>query len=180
MPEAVAARVEDVARQAGLPLSSWAAYALEHEARIAGGLAAVREWEAEAGPFTEEELAWADAQVASADAQYQANTVEPTSSTILEYGEDMATKKITITLPEDALARVREFAKEVGMPLSTWLAKMVEHRIRILEGQAAMREWETKYGAFTEEELAEARAELARVDAELRAARAPITPGSAA
>jgi hypothetical protein len=96
---------------------------------------------------------------------------------ILEYGDLVATKKITITLPEDALERIRDFAKEMGMPLSTWIAQLVEHRVRVLEGQAAMRQWEAEHGEFSEEELAEARAELARVDAELGASSAP---GSAA
>jgi hypothetical protein len=31
-----------------------------HEARVAAGLHAVAEWEAENGPLTEEELAWAN------------------------------------------------------------------------------------------------------------------------
>jgi cytosine/adenosine deaminase-related metal-dependent hydrolase len=93
----------------------------------------------------------------------------------------VATKKITITLPEDALAAVRRFAKEKGMPLSTWIAQQVEHEIRCLEGLAAMREWEAEHGAFTEEEIAEADAILAKADAETHArATAQTKPGTAA
>ncbi len=88
---------------------------------------------------------------------------------ILEYGDHVATKKITITLPEDHLAQVRAFAKEQGMPLSTWLAKMVDHEIRIRKGLAAMREWELEDGPLTEEERAAARAELEKAAAGARA-----------
>jgi hypothetical protein len=90
---------------------------------------------------------------------------------IPEYGGNVATKKITITLPEDHLAQVRAFAKEVGMPLSTWLAKMVEHEIRIRGGLAEMREWEAEHGPFTEEEIAWADAQIAAADAQHRANR---------
>jgi len=92
----------------------------------------------------------------------------------------MATKKITITLPEEALEQVRELARKAGLPLSTWIAQKLEHEARIQAGLEAMREWQEEHGAFTEEELVQAREELAKADAELRAARAPITPGKVA
>src|SRR5438552_2884811 len=81
----------------------------------------------------------------------------------------VATKKITITLPEDVLAYVQRFTKEMGMPISTWIAETVEHEIRIREGLAAMREWEAEHGAFTEEEIAWADAQIAAADAQHRA-----------
>lgn len=49
-----AARI--AAEEAGLSLSAW----LSHAAKLAAGLAAVREYEAEAGAFTQEEIARVD------------------------------------------------------------------------------------------------------------------------
>jgi hypothetical protein len=91
----------------------------------------------------------------------------------------MATKKITITLPEDVLAYVRRFTKEMGMPISTWIAEMVEHEIRIREGLAAMREWDAEDGPTTEQERAAARAELAAAFERARAKNSK-KPGAAA
>ena len=45
----------------GLTLSAWLARAVEHEQRVSEGLAAVAEFEAQHGAFTEDELAAADA-----------------------------------------------------------------------------------------------------------------------
>jgi cytosine/adenosine deaminase-related metal-dependent hydrolase len=92
----------------------------------------------------------------------------------------VATKKITITLPEEYLEQAKELAKEAGLPLSTWIAQTVEHEARIQAGLAAMRDWEAEHGAFTEEEHAQAHAELAKADAELRAAHSPTAPGKVA
>jgi hypothetical protein len=44
----------------GVSLSAWLSRAALHEARIAAGLRAVAEWEAENGPLTADEVAWAD------------------------------------------------------------------------------------------------------------------------
>jgi hypothetical protein len=44
----------------GVSLSAWLSRAALHEARIAAGLRAVAEWEAENGPLTAAEVAWAD------------------------------------------------------------------------------------------------------------------------
>jgi predicted transcriptional regulator len=79
----------------------------------------------------------------------------------------MASKKVTITLPAELVARSTELAKRAGLPLSTWLARAAEHQARIEDGLAAMREWEAEEGALTPEELAWADAEIARADAAL-------------
>jgi cytosine/adenosine deaminase-related metal-dependent hydrolase len=91
----------------------------------------------------------------------------------------VVTKKITITLPEEYLEQAKQLAEEAGLPLSTWIAQTVEHEMRIQAGLAAMREWEAEDGALTEEELAAARAVLAKADAAARAA-ARKAPGTAA
>jgi hypothetical protein len=44
----------------GVSLSAWLSRAALHEARIAAGLRGVAEWEAQNGPLTAAEVAWAD------------------------------------------------------------------------------------------------------------------------
>ncbi|HET9254279.1 MAG TPA: hypothetical protein VFO16_03630 [Pseudonocardiaceae bacterium] len=53
-----AARV--AAEEAGLSLSAWLSRAARHAAALAAGRAAIREYEAEAGAFTQEEIDHAD------------------------------------------------------------------------------------------------------------------------
>lgn len=86
----------------------------------------------------------------------------------------VATKKITITLPEETLARLKESARAAGIPLSTYITQVTEHHARIQDGLAEMREWELEHGRFTEEELAEIDAEITRAESPTRtpAARA--------
>lgn len=72
----------------------------------------------------------------------------------------MATKKVTITLPKETLERVAKLARAKGVPLSTYIADMAEHRVRIEDGLAAMREWEAEYGPFTADELADAESRI--------------------
>lgn len=76
----------------------------------------------------------------------------------------MATKKITITLPEDTLARLRESAAAAGIPLSTYIAQVTEHHARIQDGLAEMREWEAEHGEITDEERASVAAEIAQAE----------------
>lgn len=60
---------KELAKRAGMPLSTWIAGAAERRARIEDGLAAVAEIEREEGPITPEELAWARAKLAQIDAE---------------------------------------------------------------------------------------------------------------
>ncbi len=87
----------------------------------------------------------------------------------------MATKKITITLPEETLARLKEEASTAGLPLSTYIAQVTEHHARIQGGLAALREWETVSGPVDAEDEAWADREIARLDGLTRA-----TPSHAA
>jgi predicted DNA-binding protein len=81
------------------------------------------------------------------------------------YGATVATKKLTITLPEEVLERVSALARAEGLPLSTYLTKLAEHRVRIEDGLAAMREWEEEEGPIPEEEYAKAAEQIARAEA---------------
>jgi hypothetical protein len=76
----------------------------------------------------------------------------------------MGAKKVTITLPEKLVERLAQRAHEAGIPFSTWIARAAEDRARIEDGQAAMIEWAGEEGPLTDEELAEAAAQLARAD----------------
>ena len=68
--------------------------------------------------------------------------------------------KMSISVDEDVAQRVRVLAAERGVPVSTLVSESMEHAVR----QAAMKEFlddfEAEHGAFTDEELAQARRDL--------------------
>lgn len=68
LDEHAAAVAERLAAAEGLSLSAWLSRAALREARIADGLAAVAEWEADNGPLSEDGLAAARAELARSDA----------------------------------------------------------------------------------------------------------------
>jgi hypothetical protein len=61
LDERLARRASSSAQRQGLSFSAWLSRAAENALAIEDGVAAVREWEAEHGRLTEEELAAADA-----------------------------------------------------------------------------------------------------------------------
>ncbi|MGH8931788.1 MAG: hypothetical protein ACRDZO_14480 [Egibacteraceae bacterium] len=77
----------------------------------------------------------------------------------------MATRKVTITLPEEVLGRIKALAAEQGLPLSTYLTRVAAHHARVQDGLVGLREWEAEEGSLTVEERARAREEIARADA---------------
>ncbi len=85
----------------------------------------------------------------------------------------VATKKITITLPEETLASLRSSAAAAGLPLSTYLAEVTAHHARIQDGLAAMKEWEEFAGPVDPEVTAQVDRELARLDALARGETPP-------
>lgn len=78
----------------------------------------------------------------------------------------MATKKVTITLDEALVEALAGAAEEEGIPLSRLVAGAAERELRLRAGRAVIQEWQAEHGAFTPEELAAARADLAAADAE--------------
>lgn len=78
----------------------------------------------------------------------------------------MATKKVTITLDEALVEALAGAAEEEGIPLSRLVAGAAERELRLRAGRAVIQEWQAENGAFTPEELAAARADLAAADAE--------------
>ncbi|MEU4542772.1 ribbon-helix-helix protein, CopG family [Nonomuraea dietziae] len=69
LPEEILDEVARLAEREGLSVSAWLAQAAGHVIRREAGLAAVREWEAEHGEITDEELSVAAAELARADAE---------------------------------------------------------------------------------------------------------------
>ncbi|QIB43784.1 hypothetical protein [Streptomyces aureoverticillatus] len=78
----------------------------------------------------------------------------------------MATKKVTITLDETLVEALAGAAEEEGIPLSRLVAGAAERELRLRAGRAVIQEWQAEHGAFTPEELAAARSDLAAADAE--------------
>lgn len=60
LDDTVAQQVALAAHRAGVSVSAWLNHAAENELAIEAGLAAVREWEADHGELTADELAVAD------------------------------------------------------------------------------------------------------------------------
>ncbi|WP_091275695.1 ribbon-helix-helix domain-containing protein [Micromonospora haikouensis] len=78
----------------------------------------------------------------------------------------MASRKITVTLPEKLVEALGAAASEDGVPLSRLVASAVESELRRRVGRRLVAEWQAEHGAFTVEELAAARAEMAAADAQ--------------
>jgi predicted transcriptional regulator len=78
----------------------------------------------------------------------------------------MATRKVTITLEEDLVNAMAGMAREADVPLSRLIASAAEREMRRRIGLAAVAEWEAEHGAFTPDELAAARAEMAAAESE--------------
>jgi len=76
----------------------------------------------------------------------------------------VATRKITITLPEETLAALRAAAAGAGIPLSTYVAQVTEHHARIQDGLAAIREWEAVSGPIDPEVQTAVDREIDRLD----------------
>lgn len=77
----------------------------------------------------------------------------------------MASRKVTISRPEELADRLAEIARHSGVPVSSWIAHAAREQARIEDGLAALREWEEESGPLTPEEMADARARFAEADA---------------
>lgn len=78
----------------------------------------------------------------------------------------MATRKVTITLPEELIEAIGTVAREDGVPVSRVIAGAAERELRLRIGRTLIDEWQDEHGRFTPEELAATRAEMAAADAE--------------
>ncbi|MBM9508987.1 hypothetical protein [Actinacidiphila acididurans] len=95
----------------------------------------------------------------------------------------MATKKYTVTLPEELAEEIRSQVGPGGF--SRYVTQAVERQRERERLHEAVAWWESEYGPATEEELAEAEAERREIDRahaerEVRARQATNPPGAAA
>ncbi|ARQ70290.1 hypothetical protein [Streptomyces marincola] len=77
----------------------------------------------------------------------------------------MATKKVTIALDGSMVESLAGAAEKEGIPLSRLVAGAAERELRLRAGRAIVQQGQAEHGAFTPEELAAARAEMAVADA---------------
>ena len=77
----------------------------------------------------------------------------------------MTSKKLSITLPADLADDVERMARDRGMAVSAWLAEAADEARRHQAALSAIADYEAEFGAFTDAELAAARARLAEADA---------------
>lgn len=82
---------------------------------------------------------------------------------ILMHGRCMAAK--TVTLPEELVEALAAAAREDGIPLSRLVANAAENELRRRADRQLMADWQAEHGAFSAEELAAGRAEMAAADA---------------
>jgi hypothetical protein len=79
----------------------------------------------------------------------------------------MASKKLTITMPEATVSHISALASRENMPLSTWITRAAEDRARIEDGLQALQEWYAESGEPSPADRARARALLADADAQV-------------
>ncbi len=67
---------------------------------------------------------------------------------------DRRMERLSLSLPEDLAARIREAAQADGSTLSAWLARAAESRLLLRNASLAIGDWEREHGEITEAELA--------------------------
>jgi predicted transcriptional regulator len=77
----------------------------------------------------------------------------------------MATKKVTITIPEETVGRLAALAAQDGVPLSGLVTSAAEDYLRRRLGLAAIEEWIAENGEFTPDEIAHVDALVAATEA---------------
>jgi hypothetical protein len=85
----------------------------------------------------------------------------------------MATKKVTVTLPQELVEALGAAAREDGIPLSRLVASAAERELRRRVGRRLVADWQAEHGVFTAGELAAAKAEMAAADAQALSASGP-------
>ena len=69
--------------------------------------------------------------------------------------------KLAITVDSEVHRRVVTAAEEEGVSVSAWMTEAARRALLIRDGLAAVAEWERINGAFTDEEMLEARRRVA-------------------
>lgn len=63
-------------------------------------------------------------------------------------------ERLSLSLPEDLAARIRDAAHAEGSTLSAWLAAAAESRLLLRNASQAIADWEREHAEITEAELA--------------------------
>lgn len=71
--------------------------------------------------------------------------------------------KLAITVDPDVHAQVLAAAAADGVSVSAWMTRAARHALKLHDGLRAIAEWEQENGAFTDEELAQARRRIDEV-----------------
>ena len=69
--------------------------------------------------------------------------------------------KLAITVDAEVHRRVVTAAEEEGVSVSAWMTEAARRALLVRDGLAAVAEWERINGAFTDEEMFEARRRVA-------------------
>ena len=67
---------------------------------------------------------------------------------------DHPMERLSLSLPEDLAARIRDAAHADGATLSAWLARAAESRLLLRNASLAIADWEREHGDITDDELA--------------------------
>lgn len=76
------------------------------------------------------------------------------------YDHAMSVERLTVSLESELAADVREAAAADAQNTSAWLADAARRRLATRGLRDVIAEWEATHGAFTDRELADARARL--------------------
>ena len=79
--------------------------------------------------------------------------------------------KLAITIAADVHQQVLAAAARRGVSVSAWMTDAARLALKVLDGLAAVAEWEAEHGALTEAELKAARERLAAARRPARALR---------
>ena len=69
----------------------------------------------------------------------------------------MTVEKMSLSIPKALARQVRREAKAEGISVSAWVARAIEKQTKLDGLRRLVEEYETEFGAFTEEEKANAR-----------------------
>jgi len=69
--------------------------------------------------------------------------------------------KLAITVDPDVHEKVMMAAAEDGLSVSAWMTTAARRALLVRDGLAAVAEWESEHGAFSESELVAARERVA-------------------
>lgn len=76
------------------------------------------------------------------------------------YDSAVAQQRITISIDEDLATAVRELAAHDGTTVSALVADALQREVRSRGLLAVIADWEAEHGAFTDEEMDQARRDL--------------------